>query len=200
MDLRRAAILAAFVCGGCATLFGWDIHAPGVLSEDFYRQVSPAPARVALYLPASLGEAVSKDRGSAMSDPQTYHVGEALRPMLLEAFQHGFEEFVLMEAEPTPERMRAYGIPCLAAVTVTGFDNRKGRPLNRQVVELVTETTVFNDSLEKVVRFESRGRSDARRVFAKRGGPEVNLNAAVENNVLAIVQFLQDGLRAGKWR
>ena len=70
---------------GCATIFGWDIHAPGVLSNNFFQKVSPVPERVALWMEPGLIPYISKDRGGKTADPQTYHVGEAFGPMLIEA-------------------------------------------------------------------------------------------------------------------
>lgn len=175
---------------GCARLFGWEIHAPGILSRHFAETVRPVPERIALYLPPELLNYESKDRGSRTADPQTYHIGEALGPMLVEAFQASFNEFIFLEVEPTPEILKRYGIPRAAVVRVKEFKNQvtwKG-----QIVSLATETAVLDPELKPLAQFESEGTSDAQKVFAKKGGPEVNLNAAIENNVRAIVQHIQD--------
>lgn len=60
---------------------------------------------------------------------------------------------------------------------------------------MTTETVILDRNLNVIERFESTGDSEAEKVFAKKGGPQVNLNAAIENNVLAIVQSVQDFLR-----
>jgi hypothetical protein len=94
--------------------------------------------------------------------------------------------------------MKRYEIPYLVTVRITDFQNDvtwKG-----QKVALQTETVVRNRNLEVLERFESWGASDALKVFAKKGGPEVNLNAAIENNVRAIVEHLQDSLASQKWK
>ncbi len=182
---------------GCARLFGWDIHAPGILSQNFSYQVKPVPARLALYLPPALMSYQSKDRGGKTADPQTYHVGESLGPMLVEGFQNAFDEFIFLEFEPTPGIMKQYALPYLVVVQIKHFDNNvtwKG-----QGITLVTEAVVLDSDLNIAGRFEARGLSDAQKVFAKKGGPQVNLNAAIENNVLAIVQYLQDSIRSKAW-
>ncbi len=174
-------------------MFGWDIHAPGLLSENFFAGVRPSAQKIALYIPEESKTYESKDRGAQTADPQTYHVGEAFEPMLIEAFQHGFEGFVSMEAEPTPEIMARYEIPYLAVVRIKGFKNEvtwKGQRL-----EIVTEADVMDANLRVIDRYQARGISKAQKVFAKRGGPETNLNAALENNVRAIVEHLQDVLK-----
>jgi len=175
---------------GCATIFGWKIHAPGLLSSEFGERVHPVNERIALYLPPETLQYESKARGGRTADPQTYYVGEALGPMLLEGFQAGFSEFIFLETGPTPALLKQYAIPRVAVVRVKGFQNRV--TLKGQAVGLVTETVVLDPGLKLLSRFESRGASDAQKVFAKPGGQEVNLNAAIENNVLAIVQQLQD--------
>lgn len=180
---------------GCASLFGWDIHAPGVLSESFSHAIQPVNSRVALYLDPRLPQALSKDRGSTLSDPQTYHIGEALYPMLIEGFQEGFDEFVFLEMEPTQDILKQYGIPYLATVEIKGFDNQKGKPLSRQSLTVVTRVSLYNSKMDLLRQFDAKGSSDTRKVFAKKGGPEVNLNAAIENNILATIQFLQDVMR-----
>ena len=175
---------------GCARLFGWDIHAPGILSENFTQLVRAVDERVALYLPPELLRYESKDKGSWSADPQTYHVGEAFGPMLVEGFQNGFSEFIFLETRPTPEILARYGIHRLAVVRLKDFGNRvtwKGQSLT-----LATETAVFDSGMKEIDRFESRGTSASGKIFAKKGGPEVNLNAALENNVRAVVQHLQD--------
>lgn len=182
----------AFYNAGCASLFGWDIHAPGILSESFTHTIHPTKSRVGLYLDPRLSQAISRDRGSALSDPQTYHIGEALYPMLIEGFQEGFEEFVFLEVEPTPDILKQYGISYLATVEIKGFDNQKGKPLSRQSLTVVTNVSLYNAEMGLLRRFDAKGSSDTRKVFAKKGGPEVNLNAAIENNILATIQFLQD--------
>lgn len=174
---------------GCARLFGWDIHAPGVLSNHFAQTVQAAEERIALYLEPGLLGYQSKDRGGKTADPQTYHIGEALGPMLVEAFQTSFQEFIFLEKEPTPQILKRYGIPRVAVVRIKEFKNRV--TWQGQEVTLETETAVFDSDLGPLGRFESVGTSGARKVFAKRGGPQVNLNAAIEANVLAIVQNLQ---------
>ena len=198
-QVPRQVLLAIALAGsGCAALFGWDIHAPGILSEKFVHDVAPLQQRIALYLDPSASNYISQNRGSRTADPQTYHVGESFAPMLVEAFQKGFGEFIFLEVEPNPDVMKQYGIPYLAAVRVKEFSNRvtwKG-----QALALVTETTVLDPSLQLVARFESEGVSDSQKVFAKKGGPEVNLNAALENNAAAIVHYLQDSLGRGEWR
>ena len=190
----RAPLLLFLLCG-CTTLFGWDIHAPGILSENAVNQIHPLKQRIALYLPKDSLRFVSRAKGGRLADPQAYHLGEAFGPMLLEVFQQGFSEFILMEAEPTPQMLKRYGLPYLAVVRIKGFENRV--TLKGQAVSVVTETAVFDSEMKPLIRFESKGASDARKVFAKKGGPEVNLNAALENNVLVLVQYLQDWMRNG---
>lgn len=191
-------VLALGFLVGCQYLFGWEIHAPGILSENFSRQVSPVSERVALYLPRELLEFKASDPGSRFADPKDFYVGESLGPMLVEAFQQTFGEFVFMEVEPTPAILKRYGIPYLVAVQIKKFDNEL--PWKGQTITLVTETVVFNADLKELARYESRGSSEARKVFAKKGGPEVNLNAAVESNVLANVQYLQEALQRKVWQ
>lgn len=194
--LAASRLLALLLClHGCATLFGWDIHAPGVLSQHFVETVPKSSQRIGLYLDSSLGAFQSTDRGSALSDPQTYHIGESLHPMLIEAFQQAFEEFILLEVESNPGILKQYAIPYVVTIRVHGFNNTKGRPLSRQVLTLFTKVELYDSNLTPLQRFEAKGRSDTRKVFAKRGGPEVNLNAAIENNVLATIQFLQDVMK-----
>ena len=180
-----------FLLSGCAALFGWNIHAPGLLSEEFAREIPSVPTRVALYIPEGMMDSVSKDKGTQFSDPQTYYLGEAFVPMAIEAFQHGFQEFILMEAVPTRDIMTRYGIPYLAVVELKGFQNRKH--WGSQGLEVLTETSLFDRDLNLVARFETRGASEARKVFAKKGGPEVNLNHAIEANLRSVVTFVQDG-------
>ena len=197
--LRIFLLFSAFLLlfSGCTSIFGWDIHAPGVLSNNFFQKVSLVrQERVALWLDPSLITFISKDRGGKTADPQTYHVGEAFAPMLIEAFQNGFEEFILMEAEPVPAVMKQYGIHWLVSVRIREFKNDvtwKG-----QALRLETESVVWNPDLKEVARFESSGSSQAEKVFAKRGGPQVHLNAALENTSEAIILHLQDLMRTGK--
>jgi hypothetical protein len=193
----RVLLFAAFF-SGCAALFGWDIHAPGTLSNDFFVQVKPVPKRVALYLEPGLLETISKHKDSWDDDPQTFHVGEAFVPMAIEAFQSGFDEFVMMEADPDPALLKQYGIDILAAVRIRSFKNKhtwKGQGLT-----LTTETVLLDRDMKRLSRFETEGISDAEKVFAKRGGPQVNLNAAIESNLTSIVQHIQDGIHTGKWK
>ncbi|MBI3307588.1 MAG: hypothetical protein HYZ84_07280 [Candidatus Omnitrophica bacterium] len=186
-----------FLLMGCAALFGWDIHAPGILSTDFALQVKPIHERIALYLEPSVFSYQSKNRGGKLADPQTYHVGESFAPMLVEAFQNGFDEFIFLETEPTPEILKQYGIPYLAVVHVEDFGNKV--TMKGQAVSLSTQTVVFDSEMTELKRFHSEGTSDAKKIFAKKGGPEVNLNAALENNAKLIVQYLQDSILAGNW-
>lgn len=195
MKQRKGSDLFLFLVftwslAGCASIFHWDIHAPGILSESFSQSVRPAPERIALYLLPALLTYESKDRGSRTADPQTYHIGEALGPMLIEGFQNGFEEFIFLETEPTPQILKRYGIQRVAVVQIKDFRNHV--TLKGQALGLVTETAVFDSDMNPLGRFESSGTSDAQKVFAKKGGPQVNLNATIEQNVLGIVRHLQD--------
>ena len=175
---------------GCARLFGWDIHAPGILSGNFTQLVRPVDERAALYLSPGLLPFKSTDRGSWSADPQTYHIGEALGPLLVEGFQNGFSEFIFLETEPTAGLLSRYGINRVAVVRIKDFKNRV--TWRGQGLVLVTETAVFDSGMNKLAQFESTGSSESEKIFAKKGGPEVNLNAALENNVRAIVQHIQD--------
>ena len=200
LSVLRCLCLAAFFAAagtGCAAIFGWDIHAPGILSEDFATTVAPVTARLALYIPKDSLAYTSKDRGAKTADPQTYHVGEAFGPMLVEGFQDGFEEFIFLETQPDALMLKQYGIPYLVSVRIKEFKNRV--TWRGQAVQLTTETAVFDSGLHVLARFESQGSSDTEKVFAKKGGPEVNLNAAIESNVLAVVQYLQDSIRRKTW-
>ena len=191
---RFAGILAmaAFLpmLTGCARLFGWDIHAPGILSQNFYQQIQPVSDRVALYLPPRLTEYISQDKGTRFSDPQTYHVGEAVTPLLIEGFQQAFGEFVSLETEPEPAVLQQYGIPYLVVVDLKSFRNLK--TYKAQALVLETDVGIYDRNMNLLARFDAKGTSDAQKVFAKKGGPEVNMNAALENNVLVIIQFVQD--------
>lgn len=182
---------------GCASIFGWDIHAPGILSEHFSQVVQPVHERIALYLPPNLLQYKSYDRGGRTADPQTYHVGEALSPMLVEGFQTGFDEFIFLETEPTSALLKQYGISHLVTVRITEFENKV--TWGSHGLSLTTETVVLDPELKTLGRFEATGLSGAKKVFAKKGGPQVNLNAAIENNVLAIMQYLQDSIQKGTW-
>lgn len=189
-------LCSAAVISGCATLFGWDIHAPGILSPQFSREIVELDRRVALYLPPQLYTYRSTDRGGRFADPQTYHVGEAYAPMVVEAFQSAFREFIFIDTEPTPEILKQYGIPYLAVVGIKDFGNRV--TLKGQALGLTTETVVYDQELNPVLHFESSGSSDQQKVFAKKGGPQVNLNAALERNIIALLQYLQDSMTAGR--
>ena len=193
-----AVFLLIIFASGCASLFGWDIHAPGILSAAFLEKINPVHGRIALYLDPHVWNYESKDRGSKTADPQTYHIGEAFAPMIVEAFQQAFDEFIFMEGEPDQNILKRYAIPYLAVVRVEAFENKvtwKG-----QAVSLTTATVVFDSGMQELGRFRAKGTSEAEKIFAKKGGPQVNLNAAVENNALAIVQHLQDSLRTGLWK
>ncbi len=183
---------------GCVRLFGWDIHSPGILSESFAKQISPIHERVALYLPPDILKFESTDRGSQFADPQTFHVGEAFGPMLLEGFQDGFQEFIFMEKEPTPEILKRYSISYLVLIRIKEFKNHV--TMKGQALSLMTETLLLDSDMKVLARYESRGTSDAQSVFRKKGGPQVNLNAAIERNVLAILQYLQDMIQTQGWK
>jgi len=190
-------VLIAFLLihTGCAALYGWNLHAPGLLSSEFAADIPQASHRVALYIPEGMIGTISKDKGTWYSDPQTYYIGEAFAPMLIEAFQHGFKEFVLMEAEPTTTMMQRYGIEYLAVVTIKDFKNR--HRIKGQGLDLLTETTIFKPDLSLLARFETRGTSEAPGIFAKKGGPEVNLNNTIESNLRSVVNYTQELLQTG---
>jgi hypothetical protein len=193
---RVSLLVLIFAASGCARLFGWNIHAPGVLSRGFYRQVASQKNRVALYLEPALVSKVSHARGGKLADPTAYYLGEAFVPMLIEGFQGAFEEFVFLETPPSPEILQRYAIPYLVLVRLKDFGNRM--TLKGQVLTLVTEAVILDERMNELERFESTGASDAKAVFKKRGGPEVNLNAALERNVLAVVQHVQDWIRGAR--
>ena len=183
--------------GGCQTLFGWDIHAPGRLSNNFFTSIETIDAGVGLWLSPEVYQYVSKDRGSRFADPQTYHVGESLSPMILEGFQHSFKRFYLLEVEPTPEMMQAYGLEYLVGVGVKDFNNHV--TMKGQGVGLVLRAEIYNAKLESLVNLDVQGSSEAVKVFAKKGGPEVNLNAAIENATSSLILYLQDAIREQSW-
>jgi hypothetical protein len=196
-QLLRYGVLG-LVLVGCATLFGWDIHAPAVLSQRFYERVQPAPQRVALYLDPTLFGMISKNKGGRFADPQTYHIGEAYVPIVIEGFQRGFDEFILIEEEPTQEVLAQYAIPYLVYVRPKAFGNDV--TMKGQTVAFETETFVFDKDLGLLDRFRTSGKSDSKKVFAKKGGPQVNFNAALENNTESLVLYIQDAIRTGRWQ
>lgn len=189
--------LFCFLVSGCATLFGWNIHAPAVLSQNFYQEVQPEQQRVALYMDPSISGLVSKNKGGRTADPQTYYIGEAYVPMLIEGFQQGFTEFILLETEPSQEVLQRYGIAYLLYVRPRAFENNVS--LKGQVLGFETEQFVFDGKLRPLDRFRSKGTSDSKKVFAKKGGPEVNFNGALENNIKSMVIYAQDAVRTGRW-
>lgn len=136
---------------------------------------------------------VSEDRGGKTADPQTYHVGEAYGPMLLEVFQYGFDEFIFLEIPPSKEIVRQYAIPYTVVVRITGFKNEVS--WSGQKISIETETVILSSELNVVEKFRSSGSSDVKRVFSKKGGPQVNLNLAIENNIMSIVEHIQDFLK-----
>lgn len=184
------SIIFTVALSGCAYLFGWDIHAPGILSENFVQSVRSVPQRIALYLPSALLRFESHERGGRSADPQTYHVGEAYGPMIVEAFQEAFSEFIFLEVEPTQQLLMQYAIPYLIVVRIKKFENQVS--LKGQAISITTESVIFNQNLNAIERFESVGTSDATKVFAKKGGPQVNLNVAIENNIMSVVDHVQD--------
>lgn len=185
-----------FASISCATIFGWKIHAPGILSESFYPKFPTESRRIALYLPDPVLQAVSTNRGGKLADPQTYYLGESFTPMVIEGFQQAFEEFIFLEAEPDPAILRKYSIPHLVVIQIKDFGNDV--TLKGQAVQLVTQVELYDQEMKLVTRFESKGASDAKKIFAKKGGPEVNLNAAIENNIVITLQLLQDYFNQGK--
>lgn len=193
----RMLSLGLFFCG-CATLFGWDIHAPAVLSQRFYDRVSTQDQRIGLYLAPEIPALISKNKGGRFADPQTYHIGEAYVPLLIEGFQHGFSEFILIESEPTQAMLQQYHIPYLVYIRPRIFSNDV--TLKGQAVGFETDAFVFDQNLKLVDRFTTTGSSDAKKVFAKKGGPEVNLNAALENNIESMTLHIQDAIRTGRWK
>lgn len=186
-----------WITAGCAALFGWNIHAPGVLSAQYYQQVEPYPSRVTLYFPKELLDDTFKNRGSRFADPQVYYAGEALGPILIEAFQHGFQEFFFMEVEPDPAILQQYGIEYLVTVKIRNFGNRV--TLKGQQLMLELEAGLYDAQMQPLMRFVSKGTSEAFGVFAKKGGPEVNLNAAIENATRSMLYYLHDAMRQKLW-
>lgn len=193
-----AAVFACLTFSGCATLFGWDIHAPAVLSQRFYSRVQTQNQRLAVYVDPSLTGLISKNKGGRFADPQTYHIGEAYIPILIEGFQQGFSEFILIENEPSQEILSRYGVPYLVYVRPRAFLNDV--TLKGQAVSFETETLVFDRDFNLMDRFQNTGSSDARRVFAKKGGPQINLNASLENNVETMILHIQDAIRSNRWQ
>ena len=149
---------------------------------------------MALYLPDRVLTYTSKNRGGKFADPQTYHVGESFTPMVIEGFQQAFEEFIFLEAEPTPEILKKYKVPYLIIINVKDFGNDV--TMKGQRVELTTEIQIYDHDAKLQKQYEARGSSDAQKIFAKKGGPQVNLNAAIENNIVVTIQFLQDFIRS----
>ncbi|HOW58930.1 MAG TPA: hypothetical protein PLO78_04290 [Candidatus Omnitrophota bacterium] len=197
----RQSCVAVFAClafSGCATLFGWDIHAPAVLSQRFYTHVQTQNQRLAVYLDPSLPGLISKNKGGRFADPQTYHIGEAYIPILIEGFQQGFSEFILIENEPSQEILSRYAVPYLVYIRPRAFLNDV--TLKGQALSFETETLVFDQNLNLMDRFQNTGSSDARRVFAKKGGPQINLNASLENNVETMILHIQDAIRSNRWQ
>lgn len=195
--MRKSILACLFLFSGCAALFGWKIHAPGILSRNFSYQIRSVDERVGLYIEPSAWNYVSKNRGGRLADPQTYYVGESFVPMTIEGFQGGFGEFIFFEVPPTPDMMKQYAVKYLAITRIKAFGNKV--TLKGQAVQLVTQTAVLDSQFRELGFFESSGSSDAEKIFAKKGGPEVNLNAAIENNVIAMVQYLQDAIQTGNW-
>jgi len=190
--MKTYAVILSLLClCGCVRLFGWTIHAPGVLSQNFYREQPPAVTqRVALYLPPHVVNYVSYNKGGKLADPQEYFIGESFAPMMIEAFQQTFSEFVFCEIEPDPELLKQYNIQYLVVIDIQQFNNRVG--LKGQAVGLDTMVYVFDQQYVLRKQFTAAGRSDAQGVFKKKGGPQVNLNAAIENNIIVTIQFLRD--------
>ena len=156
------------------------------------------PARVALSIDPAAASYLSKNRGGKLADPQTYYVGEAFVPMVIEGFQQGFQEFIYLEVPPDAVILRQYGISYAAVVRIKDLGNRvtwKG-----QALELTTELIIMDQTMQPLNRFEARGSSDAEKIFAKKGGPQVNLNAAIENNIIAMVHYIQDGIQSQNWK
>ncbi len=192
-SLSNNLIFFSFVLTGCAAIFGWDIHAPGLLSEGFTKSVPSVHQRIALYFSPELLTFVSENRGSRTADPQIYHVGEAYGPMLIEAFQTAFDEFIFLETKPSQDLSKQYAIPYLVVVKIKDFKNQVS--WSGQAVSVVTETLIFDSGLNLIEKFESAGTSDVKRVFSKKGGPQVNLNLAIENNIMSIIEHIQDVLK-----
>src|SRR5689334_22062550 len=69
----------------CTSIYGWNIHALGILSAEFSQDIPPAKHRVALFIPEGQKDFISKDKGTRLSDPQMYYIGEAFVPMLIES-------------------------------------------------------------------------------------------------------------------
>jgi hypothetical protein len=189
-------LLWLVIFAGCTTLFGWKIHAPGILSNKFYAEIEKTDARIALYIPPHCAEFISLEKGGKLADPQTYFIGEAFAPMLVESFQHAFSEFVFTEIDPSVDVLKQYQIPYIVVIDIREFQNRV--TLKGQAVSIITEVWLLNSGLELVRHLEVVGTSDAQKVFAKKGGPEVNLNAAVEQNLRLTIAYLQDFLREEK--
>lgn len=164
------------------------------MSQEFHHQIQPLDQRIGLYIPAGQKSHISDDKGTRFSDPQKYHIGESFVPMQVEAFQKAFSEFILVETVPTTDILKQYAIPYLVVVDIEGFRNRKD--MQGQGLDFFTQTAVFGQDLQLLARFQSKGSSDARKVFAKKGGPEVNLNAALESNLRSVILSLQDWMRS----
>ncbi len=94
--------------------------------------------------------------------------------------------------------LERYAIPYLVYVRPKAFENDVS--LKGQVVAFETETLVFDKGLVLLDRFRTTGKSDSKKVFAKKGGPQVNFNAALENNVESVVLYIQDAIRTGRWQ
>jgi len=158
-NIKIVWVSLIFMFAGCATLFGWKIHAPGILSNKFYDEIEKTDGRIALYIPPHCAEFISTEKGGTLADPTTFFIGEAFAPMLLEAFQHSFSEFVFMEIDPNADVLKQYQIPFVIVVDIREFYNKM--TLKGQAVSIISEVWILNGDLQIVRHLEVVGTSDA---------------------------------------
>lgn len=178
--------LPAVLFHGCATTqpqAGVPIFAPARMSANYYETITPFPERMALYI----DEDLALYRHERVNAP-TYEVGHSLAPMLIEAFQHSFNEFVFLEVEPNASIASRYDITYTVWVKLKEFESFLRSKETQTCLVLTME--VYDADFKKLATFESEGsHSHTRGIGAKKLGE--NMGESFENAITPLIESFQ---------
>ncbi len=136
-------LLSVILCG-CHT-----IRPVTTTYDEFIQPVAKMPLEVGLVMDETYRNYVSKDRGDALADSQTYYVGEALLPLTTTYFQSAFEAVQIFDT--LPAKKGAINLDYVIAMEILNFDNLiSGIIGTEQEIVVTLKANIYDQNLRLI--------------------------------------------------
>lgn len=179
-----ALVFSGLLLAGCHS-----IRPTALVTNTMISSAPKIETSTDLVIDSAYASFISKDRGSALADPQTYYIGPALAELTKTYFKKSFTAITILSTDPVSSKTSEY----IIHPKITGFENDV--ELSEQEIGITLEADVYDKNMKLIDRVKIHGRSRGKLgLFNPSETASHVVNLAIQNSLILLLKEIDKAI------